>query len=116
VLLLFARYYDVAVKPPLRLLAMWLCLYSCVAALNDAILERWLNKYVSLWNSLDMAAFLACLLLWTWAFRKSPPQGVAAPLFLNRSVYLNLIPEMNLRLRSLNEQLIEFWRLEAPRT
>jgi hypothetical protein len=116
VLLLFARYYDVAVDPPLRLLAVGLCLYSCVSALNDAILERWLDRYVSLWNALGMTAFLACLLLWSWAFRKSAPQGVAAPLLLSGSVYLNLIPEVNLRLRSLNERLIEFWRLEAPRT
>jgi hypothetical protein len=115
-LLLFARYYDVAVGPPLRLLAVGLCLYSCVSALNDAILERWLYRYVSLWNALGMTAFLACLLLWSWAFRKSAPQAGAAPLFPSGSVYLNLIPEMNLRLRSLNEQLMEFWRLEAPRT
>jgi hypothetical protein len=115
-LLLFARYYDVAVNPPLRLLALGLCLYSCVSALNDAILERWLNKYVSLWNALGMAAFLGCLLLWSWAFRKPVPQAVAAPLFSSGSVYLSLVPEMNLRLRTLNEHLIEFWRLEAPRT
>jgi len=115
-LLLFARYYDVAVNPPLRLLALGLCLYSCVSALNDAILERWLNRYVPLWNVLGMAAFLACLLLWSWAFRKPVPQAVAAPLFSSGSVYLSLIPEMNLRLRALNEHLIEFWRLEAPRT
>jgi hypothetical protein len=115
-LLLFARYYDVAVSPPLRLLAVGLCFYSCVSALNDAILERWLNRYVSLWNALGMTAFLACLLLWSWAFRRPAPQAAAAPLFSSGSVYLNLIPEMNLRLRSLNEQLIEFWRLEAPRT
>jgi len=115
-LLLFARYYDVAVNPPLRLLALGLCLYSCVSALNDAILERWLNRYVPLWNVLGMAAFLACLLLWSWAFRKPVPQAVAAPLFSSGSVYLSLIPEMNFRLRALNEHLIEFWRLEAPRT
>jgi hypothetical protein len=116
VLLLFARYYDIAVTSPLRLVAVGLCGYSCVAALNDAVLERWLSTYVSLWNVFGMTVFLACLLLWSWAFRKSAPQTVAAPLPLSGSVYLNLIPEVNLRLRSLNEQLIEFWRLEAPRT
>ncbi|MCU1241201.1 MAG: hypothetical protein JWO71_1927 [Candidatus Acidoferrum typicum] len=115
-LLLFARYYDVAVDPQLRLLALGLCLYSCASALNDAVLERWLDRYVTLWNVFGMAAFLACLLLWSWAFRKPAPQTVAAPLFSSGSVYLNIIPEMNSRLRSLNEQLIEFWRPEAPRT
>jgi hypothetical protein len=39
-LLLFARYYDIVVEPPLRLLAAGLCMYSCVSVLNDTILER----------------------------------------------------------------------------
>jgi hypothetical protein len=115
-LLLFARYYDIVVAPPHRLLATGLCVYSCVSVLNDTILERWLTRYVSLWNAFGMVAFLACLLLWSWAFRKSAPQMAADPLFLDRSVYLRIIPEVNWRLRSLNEQLIQFWRLEAPRT
>jgi hypothetical protein len=115
-LLLFARYYDIVVEPPLRLLATGFCVYSCFSALNDTILARWLTRYVSLWNVLGMVAFLSCLLLWSWAFRKSAPQAIADPLFLDRSVYLKIIPEMNWRLRSLNERLIQFWRLEAPRT
>ncbi len=115
-LLLFARYYDIVVEPPLRLLAAGLCMYSCVSVLNDTILERWLTRYVYLWNALGMVAFLSCLLLWSWAFRKSAPQAIADPLFLDRSVYLKIIPEMNWRLRLLNERLIQFWRLEAPRT
>jgi len=115
-LLLFARYYDIVVEPPLRLLATGLCVYSCVSVLNDTILERWLSRYVSLWNALGMVAFLSCLLLWSWAFRRPAPQAIADPLFLDRSVYLKIIPEMNWRLRLLNERLIQFWRLEAPRT
>jgi hypothetical protein len=115
-LLLFARYYDIVVEPRLRLLATGLCVYSCVSVLNDTILERWLSPYVSLWNGLGMVAFLSCLLLWSWAFRKSAPQAIADPMFLDRSVYLKIIPEMNWRLRVLNERLIQFWRLEAPRT
>src|SRR5260370_30718480 len=95
--LLFARYYDIVVGPPLRLLAAGLCVYSCVSVLNDTILERWLTRYVYLWNALGMVAFLSCLLLWSWAFRKSGPQAIAAPLFLDCSVYLKIIPEMNWR-------------------
>jgi hypothetical protein len=115
VLLLFARYYDVIVTPPLRWLAVGLCVYSCISVLNDTILEHWLSRYVSLWNVFGMVAFLACLLLWSWAFRKAAPQAAADPLLLDRSVYLKIIPEVNWRLRALNEQLIRFWHLEAPR-
>jgi hypothetical protein len=115
-LLLFARYYDIVVASPLRSVAIGLCVYSCASVLNDAILERWLSRYVSLWNESGMVAFLACLLVWGWAFRKFAPQSTADPLFLDRSAYLNIIPEVNWRLRSLNEHLMQFWRLEAPRT
>jgi hypothetical protein len=115
-LLLFARYYDIVVASPLRSVAIGLCVYSCLSVLNDAILERWLSRYVSLWNESGMVAFLACLLVWGWAFRKFAPQSTADPLFLDRSVYLNIIPEVNWRLRSLNEHLMQFWRLEAPPT
>jgi hypothetical protein len=115
-LLLFARYYDIAVTRPLRLLAIGLCLYSCIAVLNDAILERWLTRYISLWNPLGMAAFLGCLLLWTWAFRHSIRQTVASPMFVDGTVYMNTIPEMNWRLRSLNEQLMQFWPQGSSRT
>lgn len=115
-LLLFARYYDVIVAPPLRWLAIGLCVYSCISVVNDTILERWLSRYVSLWNVVGMLAFFACLILWSWAFRKAAPQAAADPLLLDRSVYLKLIPEVNWRLRALNEQLIRFWHLEAPRT
>jgi len=67
---------------PLRLLAVGLCLYSCVAVLNDAILERWVNRYVFFWNLLGMAAFLGCLLLWSWAFRRRAPQTAPSPMFV----------------------------------
>ena len=115
-LLLFARYYEVTVAPPLRWLATGLCVYSCISVMNDTLLERWLSRYVSLWNVFGMGAFLACLLLWTWAFHKALPQAAADPVLLDRSVYLKIVPEVNWRLRALNEQLIRFWDLEAPRT
>ena len=113
--LLFARYYKVAVKPALRLLAIGFCGYSCISVLNDAILEKWLSSYVQLWNAFGMIAFLACLLVWNWAFRM-PVAQPANPAFIDGSIYMRLIPEVNWRLRSLDEQLIEMWRLEAPRS
>jgi hypothetical protein len=113
-LLLFARYYEIVVESPLRMLAVGLCLYSCFSALNDVVLERWLSRYADLWNICGMVAFLACLLLWTWAFRNAVPVQAPQPVLLSRGVYLTIVPEMNRRLRLLDEQLIQFWRMEAP--
>ena len=114
-LLHFARYYDVIVARPLRLLAVGLCLYSCIFVLNDAILRRWFSHYPSLLNPLGMAAFLACLLLWTWAFRHAAPQTVANPLFVDGTVYMSTVPAVNGRLRALNEQVLKLWPRESSR-
>ena len=83
-LLLFARYYQVPASAPVRALAFGLGFYSCVSVINDAVLERWLAHYVSLWNAMGMAAFLVSLLIWTWAFRNPIGEPAAAPVCLDR--------------------------------
>ena len=115
-LLLFARYYEVPVNQPLRALAIGLSLYSCVSVMNDAILERWLSQYVSVWNLIGMVAFFGCVLVWTSAFRKPVSQPMSAPLFADDSTYLAIVPEVNWRLHALNEQLMQFWYRESSQT
>lgn len=113
VLLLFARYYHVEEEHVVRSLAVGLCLYSCFAALNNTVLERFLYDYSALWNLLEMLAFLVSLSIWTWALRKPQSQAEVREFLLPRGVYQSLNPEINLRLRLLNEQLSRFWPAEA---
>jgi hypothetical protein len=54
--------------------------------------------------------------LWTWAFRHSARQAAVGPMFVDGTVYMNTVPEMNWRLRSLNEQLMQFWPQGSSRT
>jgi hypothetical protein len=84
-------------------------------ALNNTILEQYLYSYDALWNALDMVAFLASLLLWTWALRQ--PQAEAGPeeALLPAAFYQTVGPQINFRLRLLNEQLNQFWKPEATR-
>ncbi len=55
-----------------------------------------------------------CLPMWACAFRRPLVQPAAVPMYSDNCIYLKMMPEVNLRLRPLNEQLIRFWRLEAP--
>jgi hypothetical protein len=112
-LLLFVRHYDVESSRSDRSLAIGFCLYSCFAVLNNTLLERWLDDYSALWNLLGMFAFFASLSLWTWALRKPLSQVATKEILLPRGVYQSLTPEINLRLRLLNEQLSRFWPAEA---
>jgi hypothetical protein len=112
---IFVRYYDVEAKPADRSLAVGFCLYSCFRALNNTILERFLDNYVTLWNSLGMLAFLTSMLLWAWALRKSQTETSREETLLPATVYQALAPQINFRLRLLNERLLQFWKTEATR-
>lgn len=114
-LLVFARYYEVKVNATDRALAGGFCLYSCFVALNNTILEHYLYHYVELWNLLRMLAFLASLLLWTWALRQPLAEVSREETLLPEGFYQTIGPQINVRLRLLNEQLTQFWKTEAPR-
>jgi hypothetical protein len=108
-ILLFARYYCVQVRPVERALALGFCLFSCFNVLNNVILEHYFRRYVEFWNPLGMFVFLVASLVWTWALRKRQA-GVPKQVLLPLGVYNTMMPEVNLQLRSLNDQLSEFFK------
>jgi hypothetical protein len=112
---LFARYYHVRIEHTDRSLAIGLCLYSCFRALNDTFLERYLYGYTTLWSVLGLLAFFASLCLWSWALRKSRTETAAEENLLPLEVYQSFTPQINLRLRSLNDQLCKIWKPEVRR-
>ena len=112
---LFVRYYNVRIERTDRSLAIGLCLYSCFRALNDTILERYLYGYATLWSVLGLLAFFASLCLWSWALRKSRTATAAEENLFPLDVYQSFTPQINLRLRSLNDQLCKIWKPEVPR-
>jgi hypothetical protein len=109
-LFVFMRHYRVAPEPTVRLLAMGFFIYSCVEVINYTVLERWLVSYLHVWSALGVFTYLVCVLLWIWALRKSTPQPIAGPTLLPGSIYDQVSPEINSRLRELNEKLSKFWK------
>jgi hypothetical protein len=115
ILFLFVRYYEIEMAPSERLLAIGFFLFSCFSLLNDSILERWLYDYDVLWNLPGTLVFIPCLLLWIWAVRETQPKTVLLPEMLPSAVYLEFAPEINFRLKAVNEHLNQFWSAEARR-
>lgn len=115
-LFVFMRYYEVIIEPAARLLAIGFFLYSCFRVLNDTILERWLMPYATLWNLLGTVAFLASLLVWVWALRYTQSKMTLDPELYSENHYRSLSPEINTRLKTLNEQLRHFWYAEGRKT
>jgi hypothetical protein len=82
---------------------------AIASVLNNAILEHYLRRYVAFWNPLGMFVFLVASLIWIWALRKRQA-GVPKQVLLPLGVYNTMMPEVNLQLRSLNDQLSEFFK------
>jgi hypothetical protein len=115
-LFLFAQYYEVNVEATVRTLAIGFFLFSCLRVLDDTILENWLHRYGPLWNRLGALAFLASLLLWSWALRRTQPRTGDEIEMLSPSLYQTLAPEINSRLKTLNENLGQLWYARRNRT
>jgi hypothetical protein len=113
-LFLFARYYQVPASIAIRALALGFLIYSSFTILNDKILQHWMGSYVAQWEILGTLPFLGSVCLWLWAVRQPAAQTTSAPL-LPRDVYFAVTPEVNLRLRLLDERLSRFWNPEAHR-
>jgi hypothetical protein len=113
-LLFFTRYYDVELHPPHRLLAITFCVYSCFLVLNDTLFDQHPDQFFAWWNLLGVVAFLITLFLWNWAFWRPLPGPLPAVPFLSEDVYGKISPEINVRLRLLNDQLSQFWNTGGP--
>jgi hypothetical protein len=113
-LFFFVRYYQPEVQTADRLVAVGLCLYSAFNVVNNTILDRYLNSYVPVWNDFSMLAFLASLLLWTRAIWKAQGAKLSQVTLLPAAVYQTYAPQVNLRLRALNNALCKVLKLEVP--
>lgn len=114
-LLVFVRYYEVETPAADRGLTTGICFYSCFGVLNDTLLEKYLYSYAELWSVLGLLAFLASLLTWIWAFRKPMAAEASENILVPAGFYGAVMPELNLRLQLLNEQLARFWRVGDTR-
>jgi len=114
-LFLFMRHYQVACDPAIRSLALGFCVYSCVSVVNFAILEKYIDTYLPVWNLLGVFTYLICLTMWSWALRKTiPVPSFGSTSLFAKIVYQRISPEVNAQLRGLNGQLSQFWRLKEP--
>ena len=113
-LLLFARFYLLPVNPLDRALAIGFSLYSCFYVINDTLFEHLWDSYIALWGYLDILTFLASLLIWSnavlaYSASTSPSTGTRS---ISKSMYGVVSPELNIRLKQLNELLSRLLRAE----
>ena len=89
------------------MVALGLGLYSTVQVLNSTFLRELRVEYLGLGNLIRMVSFVAVLLIWLLALRKPLPTAAEAPILLPQHIYDEVAPQVNYRLRLLNQRLLE---------
>ena len=105
--LAICRYYRIRLEPVHRMVALGLGFYSAIQVLNDNVLRLWGTPYFHLWNGIRMVAFGVALVIWLLALRKPLPTAAEAPILLPQHIYDGVAPQVNYRLRLLNQRILE---------
>lgn len=113
-LFLFTHYYHVPVERIAGLLGLGLGLLSCFKILNDLMLERSAHTYGFAWNNASSAIFVCALGIWIWAVASPVTLKIPQPKLLTPGVYAHVMPGVNQRLASLNEQLTRLMQVRSP--
>jgi hypothetical protein len=103
-------YYRISVEPSYRWIAVGLCFNSIVQALNNSFLRNWLSTHILFWNGIRLSSFYIAMVVWCVALWKPLPAERPAPVLLGQQVYDELTPQVNYRLRMLNQRLLEILR------
>ena len=104
-LLAICRYYGIQLEPVQKMIALGMGLYSAVQVLNNSVLR--VTHYFAMWNEIRIVSFQVALVIWLVALRKPLPATAPAPPLLPQRVYDELSPQVNYRLRALNQRLLE---------
>jgi hypothetical protein len=117
--LLLVRHYMVPVRPTYKALLAGFCFYSCTVVLASMAAQTFILRgfahYQPIWQAATTLSFAIVQVVWAVALRKPLPVEENQHVLLPASIYQQLSPEINQRLRALNEQLIQFWKPEATR-
>lgn len=74
-----------------------------------------MEPYIGFWGFMDIITFMASLLIWIQAVRAyAPARESVTSRTAPSHVYGTLSPEVNVRLRLLNDQLAQLLRSESP--
>ncbi len=113
--LLLIRYYSIPVPKAYKIILIGFCFCSCAdLVINEGFLPIfYLPGNENLWQSATLLSFIVVLLLWAVALWKPLPAENPRLSLPSNDAYQRLSPEINDRLRLLNEKLQRLWKREA---
>jgi len=117
ILLLFTRYYGIVVEPAVRVLTIGFFLYSSFYVLNDTIFGTLAARlFKALESCSDRQSCCEHAALGFGVCASDNPREHSNRKLLSDGIYHATAPEINARLRALNEHLGHFWNVERKRS
>jgi hypothetical protein len=121
VILLISAYYGVWLEPVQKGIALGLFVLCVVDAVNDTVLRtiftQWIFSWSHMrlrveevndwWNTIRTSAFVVSMSIWCFALWKPLTAPNQEPELLPAEIYAEVSPAVNLRLRAINDRLLE---------
>ena len=116
--LLLVRFYAIPIDPLYKALMGGFCVLSCTIVVDNTLFQALFLRHFPnsglIWNSLVMVVFIGVQMVWALALRH-PVRVDNKPALLPPATYDRLSPDVNSRLRDLNDILSRFLRLQVLR-
>jgi hypothetical protein len=110
------RYYSVSIPSAYKMVLAGFCFYSCsvilINTLFQDILFRNFRNFEPIWQFASVFSFAVVQAIWIVALRKPLPADTRRPAFSD-DIYQRLSPQLDQRLRLMNEKLMRIWKMEA---
>jgi hypothetical protein len=121
--LVVIRHYCIQVPALYRSLLGGFCFYSCMAVLRNTVLQALFERYLLhfryyqvFWDVASLLPFIIVQSWWAYALRKPAEASLPRPVPRPPTEYENLGPEINERLRRLNDLLSKVWKLRVSQS
>lgn len=109
--LMICRYYDVQLDYLTQQMIRGLGVYAGVQVVNNLFFSALGSaSYQVWWNYVRIFSFFISFLVWAWALRRPVPEALPTPSLLEADVYNELAPQVNVKLRRLNDRLLELMK------
>jgi hypothetical protein len=117
-MLVFARYYRLAMTNLERQLAVGFALFSCFWVVSNSIFQGIQNASATWWEFFQILAFFATLAIWIEAARRplEVPQRSTSTMVLSPGQYVEFSRQLNVRLQKLDNRLSHLLGVKDPRS
>ena len=106
-LFVISRYYGIQIQAVPKYIAGGLGLHAAIQIINNSLMFGYVQIFFPWWNAFRVLSLDLALVIWCWGLRRPVTVAEPEPVLLEPQIYDELAPQVNFRLRELNNRLLE---------